>query len=96
MGPRKNNGAPGQATPLCFDFGGIGEEDMVRGVVLSMVSVQVLEMQRTKIGTGIVDIVFRQTPQVSLRLLPFSWAVWRRTYNPHDGRTTMAMYYRLQ
>lgn len=52
---------------LCsFDFGGIGQNDIVCGVVLSMVSIQVLEMRLTKIGTNEVKLVFRQTPHVPL------------------------------
>mmetsp|Transcript_48049 Transcript_48049/g.140012 ORF Transcript_48049/g.140012 Transcript_48049/m.140012 type:complete len:399 (-) Transcript_48049:474-1670(-) len=49
-----------------LNFGGVGEEDVVRGIVLSMVSVQVLEMQITKNGNDQVGIVFRQTAHVPL------------------------------
>ena len=52
---------------LCaFDFGGIGQDDVVRGIILSMASVQVLEMRLTKIGTNHVDIGYCQTPHVPL------------------------------
>jgi len=52
---------------LCsFNFGGIGEEDLVHGIVLSMISIQVLEMKVTRIGTNEVDIHFRQTAHVPL------------------------------
>ncbi len=52
---------------LCsFDFGGIGQDDVVFGIVLSMVSVQVLELKLTGVGTDQVRIILRQTPHVPL------------------------------
>jgi len=49
-----------------FDFGGIGADIVVYGLVLSMISVQVVELQLNRTGTEMVDIVVRQTPHVPL------------------------------
>ncbi|KAG9285253.1 hypothetical protein G9A89_000252, partial [Geosiphon pyriformis] len=52
---------------LCaFDFGGIGQDAVVSGIVLSMYSVQVLEMKLVDIGTENVDIKVQQTAHVPL------------------------------
>jgi len=49
-----------------FNFGGIGADIVVYGLVLSMISVQVVELQLNRTGTRMVDIVVRQTPHVPL------------------------------
>lgn len=62
-----------QRLHFAFDFGGNGHDDVVSGVVLSMFSVQVLEMKLIGAGTPEVGIVFRQTAHVPLlgeRLVP--------------------------